>query len=130
MGGGINNNGTLFELTPTGNGWTERVLHSFTGGNDGLEPTAGLVADPAGNLYGTTEGGGGGAGCSLGCGTVYKLASLGDDNWTESVLYAFNSGTDGSYPVAGIIMDSTGHLYGTTSRGGAYDFGTVFEITP
>lgn len=84
------------------------VLHSFKNRPDGSDPTAGVIADSAGNLYGTTFGGG------LGFGVVYKLDSAGH----ETVLYTFTGGYDGGYPEAGLIRDSDGNLYGTTSGGG------------
>jgi uncharacterized repeat protein (TIGR03803 family) len=82
------------------------VLHSFTGGADGREPFGGLVRDPAGNLYGTTAGGG-----AFGNGTVFKLDTTGK----EIVLHSFTSGADGSSPDAGLIRDSAGNLYGATT---------------
>ena len=94
------------------------VLYSFAG-SDGDLPEAGLIRDTAGNLYGTTEYGGGG--CY--CGTVFKLAPDG----TETVLHIFG-GRGGRQPLAGLIKDSRGHLYSTTSGGGAYGYGTVFKL--
>lgn len=87
---------------------TESLLHVFTG-NDGFVPTSPLVMDPAGNLYGTTAGGG-----SHGSGTVFALDALGQ----ETVLYNFTGGYDGQNPVAGLIRDAEGNLYGMTSFGG------------
>jgi uncharacterized repeat protein (TIGR03803 family) len=114
--------GTVFKLTPSG---TETVLYRFTGG-DGANPTAGLIADASGNLYGTTELGGGANGCSGGCGTVFKLTPSG----TETVLYRFTGGSDGASPFAALIADGAGNLYGTTFFGGASGHGTVFKLTP
>jgi uncharacterized repeat protein (TIGR03803 family) len=85
------------------------VLHSFTGGSDGAYPEAGLIADAAGNLYGTTWGGGAG-----GQGTVFQL----DPSGNLTVLYSFTGG-DGSRPGASLLADAAGNLYGTTSSGGA-----------
>jgi uncharacterized repeat protein (TIGR03803 family) len=118
--------GTLFELTPAGGGsWTEQVVHNFNHDfTDGDEPYAGLIVDAAGNLYGTTSGGG-----TIGYGTVFELTPTGGGTWTE-VLHSFGDGTDGLYPWAGLIFDAAGNLYGTTSEGGTYDGGTVFELTP
>jgi uncharacterized repeat protein (TIGR03803 family) len=122
----------VFELTSG----TETLLHSFSG-PDGSQPEAGLVADAAGNLYGTTVGGGAVAGpCpsgfSLGCGTVFKVTSAG----AESVLYSFTGGSDGANPYAGLIADAAGNLYGTTVNGGTgpcnlgAGCGTVFKVAP
>jgi uncharacterized repeat protein (TIGR03803 family) len=99
----------------------ETVLHSFTG-SDGANPQAGLIADSAGNLYGTTEFGG-----ASGNGVVFKLSSSG----TYTVLHSF-TGSDGANPFAGLIADSSGNLYGTTNGGGnpAINAGVVFELSP
>lgn len=117
--------GVAFELSPPvaqGAGWSETVLHSFTGvGNgDGFAPVAPLIFDSAGNLYGTTGGGGetGVVPCGYGCGTVFEFSPAGGGGWTESVLYSFTGGSDGAYPVAGLVFDSAGNLYGTTAFGG------------
>jgi len=170
--------GTVFMLDTTG---TETVLHSFTGGADGTLPSAGLIRDSHGNLYGVTTFGGVGLNCyggaSQGCGVVYKLRESGtltvlhsftggttdgcypegtpamdkDGNlygttvqcgssyegivWkvskkgTETVLHNLAGGSsDGAYPVAGVILDAKGHLYGDTEEGGAYGYGTVYEL--
>jgi uncharacterized repeat protein (TIGR03803 family) len=85
-----------------------------------------VILDGAGNLYGTTSAGGnGGQLCNFGCGTVFEISSGG----SETVLYAFAGESDGAEPVAGLLMDSSGNLYGTAS-GGGYDYGTVFELAP
>jgi uncharacterized repeat protein (TIGR03803 family) len=125
--GGAYGKGTVFELTPNGDGtWTESVLHSFThDGKDGYAPIAGLVLDPAGNLYGTTLGGG----AYGNYGTVFQLTPAGDGSWTESVLHSFARG-DGIYPIARLIFDRAGDLYGTTGGDDAYERGTVFKLTP
>jgi uncharacterized repeat protein (TIGR03803 family) len=133
--GGGRQCGTVFKLTPNSDGsWTESLLHSFTGGADGVVPFAGLILDAAGNLYGTTVLGGGATKCFGGCGTVFKLKLNLDGSWTESVLYSFTGGEDGWGPEAGLIFDTFGNLYGTTSRGGhsrcKLSYGTVFELTP
>lgn len=129
-GGANYGGGTVFKLAPDG---TETVLHTFTGGNDGDSPQAGLVEDKAGNLYGTTTIGGAGCGnrYSTGCGTVFEVAPDG----TETVLHAFAGGNDGFSPRAGLILDKAGNLYGTTTEGGGagceyYGCGTVFKIAP
>jgi uncharacterized repeat protein (TIGR03803 family) len=110
------NGGTVFKVDPSGH---LTVLHVFSG-NDGLNPFAGLVMDSSGNLYGTTAYGG-----SNGAGTVFKI----DPSGTESVLHSFNASTDGGYPYAGLMIDASGNLYGTTAGGGSSSDGTVFEIT-
>lgn len=119
--GGGRNRGTVFSITTTG---SEEVLYRFEGGSDGAYPSAGLI-NVNGTLYGTTESGGG-AGCgSNGCGTVFSIAKTG----TETVLYAFKSGTaDGAYPQAALIY-LNGTLYGTTQTSGTYGEGIVYTIT-
>jgi len=120
--------GTVFELTAAG---TEKVLHSFGnlydyGLGDGTYPFAGLVIDNAGNLYGTTTYGGDLACGGYGCGTVFKLTAKGK----EKVLYRFGRRKgDGENPFAGLIFDNDGNLYGTTFDGGYYGYGTIFELT-
>ena len=125
--GGDHGDGTVFELTPLeGGGWTEKKLHNFyKNGTDGFYPEAGLIFDAAGNLYGTTSWGG-----DHRAGTVFEMMPNGSGGWTEKVLYSFGNGTDGAYLYAGLIFDTAGNLYGTTSGGGDYGGGTVFELTP
>jgi uncharacterized repeat protein (TIGR03803 family) len=94
------------------------VLHTFAGGKDGAIPYAGVVRDRAGNLYGTTNQGGG-----SGLGTVFKL----DKNGKETVLHRFSGLPDGALPGAGLILDAAGNLYGTTAAGGS-GAGTVFKL--
>jgi uncharacterized repeat protein (TIGR03803 family) len=99
------------------------VLYNFTGGADGATPRAALILDPVGNLYGTALQGG--EGCGIGtCGLVFELDSTGK----ETVLHSF-SGPDGAYPEAGLLRDSVGNLYGTTSEGGS-GHGLVFKLDP
>jgi uncharacterized repeat protein (TIGR03803 family) len=125
--GGVHGRGTLFELTPGGRGWTEKVLHSFNdNGKDGFLPSASLIFDGAGNLYGTTYNGG-----AYGYGTVFELTPKTGGGWAESVLHDFsNSSGDGIFPYASLIFDGSGNLYGTTYNGGIHAGGTVFELTP
>ena len=116
--------GTVFKISVDG---TESILFSFSG-VDGGEPEAGLIMDSAGNLYGTTSSGG--TATLLTSGEVFKISPAG----AETVLHFFTGGitpaiTDGGYPRAGLIIDSAGNLYGTTSLGGANDEGTVFKIS-
>lgn len=116
-------NGTVFSIAPNG---AETTLYKFTGGADGGEPQAGLIKDKAGNFYGTTYFGGSTNCYPLGCGVVFKLAPGG----TETVLYAFQGGTDGAGPAAMLIRDSAGNFYSTTGTGGATGNGTVFKLSP
>jgi uncharacterized repeat protein (TIGR03803 family) len=104
---------------------SKTVVYAFHGGSDGAEPFGALIADEAGNLYGTTVSGGGGA-CSTGCGTVFKLAADG----RERVLWAFRGGSDGAYPQGALVSDGVGDFYGTTPEGGAYNVGTLFKLAP
>lgn len=111
--------GTLFKVDGVGN---ETVLYSFagTGAGDGEYPNAALVRDAQGNLYGTTEGGGG-----SGYGTVFKLDTTGK----ETVLHSFSrAGADGAFPLGGVVRDDQGNLYGTTEVGGTSNCGTVFKL--
>jgi len=116
--------GTVYELTPSGNGYTESVLYNFSG-PDGANPSAGLVFDNKGNLFGTTRYGG-----SNGVGTVFELTYVPGVGWTEHVLYSFQNASDGEVPAGGLIFDASGNLYGTTSDGGSGGGGTVFELSP
>jgi uncharacterized repeat protein (TIGR03803 family) len=178
--GGANGLGTIFQLQPGKNGtWTERVIHTFTGGDDGASGAAGrMILDSAGNLYGVaTTGGRNGQGVVFelspsqaanfktlyafkgqpdagfpyaaltfdasgnlygatyydganGLGAVYKLTHA-NGAWTESVLYSFKGGTDGQYSLGNLVFDAGGHLYGTTSEGGAgCSCGVIFKLTP
>jgi uncharacterized repeat protein (TIGR03803 family) len=117
--------GTVFEMTPASNGtWTESTIYTFTGGTDGAVPLSPLIMDAAGNLYGTTSQGG-----STGNGVIYEL-SPNSGGWTETVLYNFNGGDDGSAPAGTLLFDNAGSLYGTASGGGADGAGTVFKLAP
>jgi uncharacterized repeat protein (TIGR03803 family) len=152
-GSGTMASGVVFELLPQGNGtWTETILHNFctrvVNGfcADGAYPQAGLILDRAGNLYGTTEGGGSGFECFSGlggCGTVFKLSppSSPGGTWSERTLYGFctvvSNGNclDGNSPYGALTFDSSGNLYGTTSAGGSgtpktqHGGGIVFELS-
>ncbi|HXJ93496.1 MAG TPA: choice-of-anchor tandem repeat GloVer-containing protein [Terriglobia bacterium] len=126
LSGGALGYGTVYKVTPGG---TETVLHSFAGPpNDGESPYAGLVLDKAGNLYGTTFAGG--SNCLLagapGCGTVFEIPAGG----TESLLYSFGANaSDAEGPLAGLLRDGAGNLYGTTAYGGAKGGGAVFRVS-
>ena len=132
LAGGASGYGDVFTLAPGKNGrWTFTTILSFDQA-DGESPDGVLIIDSAGNLYGATSGGGAYNSCAYpGCGTVFKLTPGSGGTWTETVLHSFNSnGLDGYNPEAGLIMDAAGNLYGTTNAGGAYGYGTVFEVTP
>src|SRR2546430_3711203 len=104
----------MFAWTTETRAWTETVLHSFAGGSDGNAPFGGVIVDKTGNLFGTTNQGGGQCRRTIGCGAVFKLAPDG----TETVLHAFKSGKDGNGPEAALVADNKGNLYGTTAGGG------------
>jgi uncharacterized repeat protein (TIGR03803 family) len=116
--GGASRSGVVFKLNTTG---TETPLYSFTGGADGENPYSDLIPDSEGNLYGTTVGGG----VSI-WGVVFKL----DKTGTETVLHSFTGGADGGFPLAGVIRDSEGDLYGTTQSAGISLAGVVFKLDP
>jgi len=126
QGGGYYFDGTVFKLNPVG---YETVLYNFGSGTDGTLPVAGVIADTAGNLYGTTQYGG-----TSNLGTVFKL----DKTGKETVLYSFTGGADGASPVAGLVRDAAGNLYGTAYFGGdsgsfcsgVGGCGVVFKIAP
>jgi uncharacterized repeat protein (TIGR03803 family) len=116
--------GVVYELTRSSGSYTQRILHSFSG-SDGSQPyNSGVIADSAGNLYGTTEAGG-----QYGYGTVFELTKDAGGSWTETVLHNFN-GYDGGNISPGLVADPTGNLYGAASIGGASGGGTVFELSP
>ncbi len=130
--------GVVYELVRSGQGWTEKTLYSFQGGNDGAYPVGGLVFDAAGNAYGTTAGF-----YQSQPGTVFELSPQSDGSWSETVLYVF----PGNGPVADLVKDSAGNLYGTTpgmpgtnpdhngmafklsQTGGVWNFTQLYEFT-
>jgi uncharacterized repeat protein (TIGR03803 family) len=120
--GGINGEGAVFELTGSGGNWTESVIHSFDSFTEGAAPPSGLVADAAGNLYGTLEA------SPNGFGAVYKLTR--SNGWAFSILHQFTSDPDGVQPVGALLLDPAGNLYGTTKSGGGHESGNVYEISP
>ncbi len=121
--GGVDNGGVLFQLSQSGSGWTETVLHSFGGLNDGDGPVGGLIMDRQGNLYGTTASGPG----YQNVGTVYELQPSGG-SWTYSILPTSLSGFGG--PEDALTMDAAGNLYATSYGGGSSTYGNVFRLTP
>jgi uncharacterized repeat protein (TIGR03803 family) len=127
-GGGC---GTVFELSPSSTGWTEKILYAFAGTSDGAFPDNGLLKDAAGNLYGTTYQGGNTTACrSQGCGTVFRLTPSGG-TWHFGLLWALQE-TNGYSPTS-LVFDSTGSLYGVANGGGKTfcrgGCGVVFKLT-
>jgi len=124
--------GTVFKLSPGGGGsWAETVLYSFQGNSDGSFPNGNLVPDQAGNLYGTTNAGGGlGGNCFDYCGTVFELSPVGQSVWQESVLWSFTGRNDGAYPSSPLMMDASGALLGETDAGGPNQNGVVYKLSP
>ncbi len=128
--------GTVFRLTPSRGGYDENVLYAFAGAADGAYPQASLIADAHGDMYGTTfEGGGTVCNFGTGCGTVFELTPR-RAGYAESLIYRFalpSDTNDGYNPVAELVQDASGSLYGTTLGGGSADYsgyGTVFRLTP
>jgi uncharacterized repeat protein (TIGR03803 family) len=121
--GGVDDLGTVFQLTPTQTGWVKTTVHDFTGGSDGSLPYAGLISDSAGNLYGTTSAGG-----SSNAGVVFELTRNGS-GWDFRVLHTF-IGCSTCGPIAPLAVDATGNLYGTTLATGGPGDGVVFELSP
>jgi uncharacterized repeat protein (TIGR03803 family) len=123
--------GGVYELIPQSNGsYTEKVLKIFHGGKDGMQPDGGVIVDSKGNVYGTTDFGGGGTGCTnggFGCGTVFELQKSAK-GYRQRILHRFN-GPDGYAPFADLYLDGQGSLYGTTQAGGDSNNGTVFQVT-
>src|SRR5262249_54158472 len=118
--GGIYGEGVAFKLDQTR---AETVMYSFSVGAAGAQVSSGVTRDSAGNFYGETDWGG-----VYNGGTIFKL----DPRKQETVLYNFTGGTDGGYPVGGLIRDTNGNIYGTTAGGGdpTCGCGTVFKLTP
>jgi uncharacterized repeat protein (TIGR03803 family) len=121
------NCGTVFQLSPGTDGmWKETIIHNFPqDSSDGTAPFGGLVFDQAGNLWGTTPSGG-----TAGLGTIFELAPAGNGTWSETVAFNFTSDTTGWQPLAGLVVDGSGNLYGTTYQGGTNGVGLVFKMTP
>jgi uncharacterized repeat protein (TIGR03803 family) len=118
----------VYELSPSGSGWTFNLLYSFSAQGYNPGPLDSLTLDASGNLYGTTYKGG-----AFGYGTVFKLARNGG-SWSYIDLHDFTSGTDGANPIGGVTLDANGHLYGTASAGAGgpcpSGCGVVWEIAP
>ena len=131
--------GTVFKLRRVSEGWAEQLLYDFCSAGfplckDGLRPYAGVVIDGSGNLYGTTEQGGGNTCGETTCGTVYKLAPMRNGGWRHTVLYDFPNPANGSFPTGGVVIDTAGNLYGATVAGGiggcSGGCGVAYKLTP
>jgi len=125
-GGGPRQGGIVYQLVPPvnpGDPWTQNILYSFTGGFDGGGPFAGVIMDTQGRIFGTTESGGTG---TLSGGVIFMLTPAGGGTWTEQVLYSFG-GNDGFRPLC-LLTPSKGKLFGTTSAGGQFGVGTIFQL--
>lgn len=118
----------MVEFSPSGSGWKESLLYTFSGhGTAGIRPQGKLTTDSGGNVYGTTTSGGGTFDAE---GTVFELSPSGSA-WNLSVLHSFDPVSEGAYPISGVILDSSGNLYGTTSSGpSGSGYGNVYELTP
>ena len=121
--GGPNFAGTVFELIPSGNGYTEQVLYNFPNFNEG-GPRAGVIMDAKGNLFGT------GSGFINFAGKVFKLSYMPGTGWVETDLHKFTGGNDGGDAEGGLVMDGQGNLYGATAYGGSAGGGTIYELSP
>lgn len=119
--GGSGDSGVAYELTPSNGSWSPTILYNFLFHSDGGVPSAGLVPDNAGNLYGATSTGGPDGG-----GTVFELSPM-RLGWNFTLLYSFDSL---AHPFANLTMDAAGNLYGTTVSGGRFERGNVFKLTP
>ena len=115
--------GAVYTLSPSGSGWTLNVIHQFEDFQDGGGVYAGVIFDSSGNLYGDTYSGGSDQG-----GTVFELARAGS-GWDFHLLYSLPMGASSGGPLASLLMDNAGDLYGTTNREGAFGWGTVFKLT-
>jgi len=119
--------GTVYQLTRGQDGkWTEKSLHSFTGGSDGGQSTATPVFDKAGNLYGSTSIGGDPV-CN--CGVIFKLTPNGN-TWKESIPHRFTGIPDAGVAYNGMVRDAAGNLYGATVHGGNHNAGAIYKVTP
>jgi len=126
-GGGANNEGSIYEFSPGAGGtWSENILYSFTGIYDGAGPDA-LIRDKNGDLYGAASSGGRrGITCYEACGTIFRLVRESSGSWQFGQIYRLDI-TNGSQP-NGLVIDSSGNLYGTTNSGGSASQGVAFEL--
>jgi hypothetical protein len=124
---GDNGFGTLYELSPTTKGsWTEKTLIAFDTFGYAEYPQGNIAFDGAGNIYGSSFNGG-----PSNLGAVWEASPNGSGSWVETVVHDFGGGIgDGSYPVGGVVLDSSGNVYGTTTTSGSQGLGVVWEVTP
>lgn len=124
--GGANGIGVIYQLKPQGGHWKLRVLHAFTGGNDGSSGSAGaMIFDAQGRLYGAATVGGANQ-----QGTVFRLTQNQNGGWNFRTLYSFKGQPDAGFPYGGLLLDAAGNLYGTSYYDGANDFGSVYQLAP
>jgi uncharacterized repeat protein (TIGR03803 family) len=122
--GGAYGAGTVFELSPSGTGWKEKVLYSFNTSGDLQAPLSAVIFDGSGNLFGSCN-----FGAAHGQGGVFELTPNGS-GWKEQVLYSFTGGTDGGGYIGNLVFDAAGNLYSTAASGGTVGQGVVFELSP
>lgn len=124
--GGKNSLGAIYQLKQKDDGsWAAKTIFSFGGLDNGSMPQAGLIADEAGNLYGTAYLGG-----NVGAGTVYRLSPKSNGGWKMTVLHHFTGGADGFHPYGDLVLDAKGRLIGTAFEGGNFGDGVIFTMTP
>lgn len=124
--GGTSGNGTVYRLSLSNGTWSETGMYSFRGSADGANPISTLVADGAGNFYGTTSAGG----ASCGCGTIFKMTRSATGGWTESAVYRFPGAPNAGQAYNGLVRDASGNFYGATVSGGSSGEGAIYEFTP
>jgi uncharacterized repeat protein (TIGR03803 family) len=122
--GGYYDEGAVFQLVPSGSGWSESILYNFGDPQTGVGgyPVAGLITDRAGNFYGGTVGDGTAA-------SVFELSPSGS-GWQLTVLHSFAISNNALGPFGNVVLDNNGNLYGTTMSLGAYGMGNVFKLSP
>jgi len=123
-GGGAKGGGTVYKMAKPGNTWTETPIWNFSGVLDGGLPEGGVIMDVSGNLFGTAYVGG-----TYGYGIVFELSYV-NGRWLEARLHDFQGSSDGGYPIAGLLLDDSGNLYGSTVGEGQGNVETIFELTP
>jgi uncharacterized repeat protein (TIGR03803 family) len=123
--GGAYGLGTIYKIHQAGGAWKFKVIHSFTGGDDGATGSAGRMILRRGRLYGAATAGG-----AHGSGVIFELSPRGVGEWDFRTIYAFKGQPDGSFPYGALLFDPSGKIYGTTYYGGANGIGAVYELSP